>query len=145
MITTLGSPTAAPTEGTATPSPSRATTARAAASLRKADSEAFGGAVVARQPRRHARRPQSRDGPPAASPIGSGRTGTSSVTGGPVQSGVERRRTTRSASDGFDVSRPDSTGRPSGVASSTGQGTPTAGSSQAKPSSSDPSYSFVTR
>ena len=47
---------------------------------------------------------------------------------------------TRSVSLGFDRSRSDRIGRPSAVASMTGQGTPTAGSSQANPSSSDPSY-----
>jgi hypothetical protein len=56
-----------------------------------------------------------------------------------------RRPATSSASDGFTWSLSDRMGRPSGVASRAGQGTPTAGSSQAKPSSSLPSNSLVTR
>ena len=39
---------------------------------------------------------------------------------------------------------PEVIGRPSAVTASVGQGTATVGSSQAKPSSSEPSYSFVT-
>ena len=56
-----------------------------------------------------------------------------------------RRRATSSASGGFDRSRPDRIGRPSAVPPTCGHGTPTAGSSHAKPSSSLPSNSFVTR
>ncbi len=55
-----------------------------------------------------------------------------------------RRLATSSARVGFERSRSDRIGRPSGVATA-GHGTPTAGSSHANPSSSLPSYSFVTR
>ena len=64
------------------------------------------------------------------------------VRSAPTQS---RRLATSSASDGFVWSRSDRIGRPSDVPGTGGQGTPTAGSSHAKPSSSDPSNSFVTR
>src|SRR5262245_41292602 len=155
MITTFGSPTAAPTDGTTTPRPSRATSARAAGILRKRQTPAGQGAGEPRQPLAGRGRAQSRDGPGAVSPFGGGgcgpggtggvRVGARQTVSAPGQPASARSRPASSSSGGFEPSRPDRIGRPSGVPSRIGQGTSTAGSSQAKPSSSEPSYSFVTR
>ena len=109
-------------------------------------------------------RAQSRDGPGFGSPfrrtavrIGADRCGPGSwrvvraghglEEGSPARGRPDqpRRRATSSASGGFDRSRSDRIGRPSAVPGTGGHGTPTAGSSHAKPSSSLPSNSFVTR
>src|SRR5262245_63340682 len=111
MIATFGSPTAAPTDGTASPRLTSRATARAAAILRTANSGGRG-AGVRRQPRRLTRQPQSRDGPDGASPFGPGWVRYWSARYGPDQSGAERRRTTRSARAGLPKSRPDRIGRP---------------------------------
>ena len=73
------------------------------------------------------------------------------VPGGPVRSGGSGRRSCAQAHHEVGQRRvrrgPDRTGSAGrrAVASTAGQGTPTAGSSQAKPSSSVPSYALVTR
>src|SRR5829696_4921531 len=56
-----------------------------------------------------------------------------------------RRLSTSSARFAFEPSRSDRIGRPSAALAIRGHGTATAGSSHAKPSSSLPSNSFVTR
>ena len=70
-----------------------------------------------------ARRAQSRDGPARASPFGSPAVGSRVERCGRGQIALSRRRTTRSARDGFAASRSDRIGRPSGVPASTGQAT----------------------
>ena len=58
---------------------------------------------------------------------------------------VVRNRPTSSVSDGFVRSRSERIGLPSGVSWTAGHVTAASGSSQANPSSSLPSYAFVTR
>src|SRR5450756_2340332 len=96
---------------------------------------------------RRARPAQSPDRLNRPRPSGYGEPGS----GGLVQSGSRRgghsarRRATSAASDGLARSRSERIGRPSGVPGTSGHGTLASASSQANPSSSEPSYSFVTR
>ena len=168
MITTLGPVgAAAPTLGTATPASTTRATTRAAAILRievllqggvagpgaggrawSADRSTSRTSVAAVEGALHAEEVRGRMAPSFAAGWGNEPSGGVRATAvrclrAPGQS---RRPATSSASEGFVRSRPDRIGRPSGVpGTGCGQGTPTAGSSQAKPSSSLPSYSFVTR
>ena len=89
--------------------------------------------------RHRSRRAPSRDGPAGREQM------VPPVSGRRDDARQPRRRATRSASVGLERSRSDRIGCPSGAPATAGQGTPTAGSSQAKPSSSVPSYSLVTR
>ena len=120
--------------------------------LRKRELRAAGGTgdVLAQRPIPHGPG-QSRDGP-AAMTHRSG-AGWGRRRGEPVRPGGCGRRVGRSregwrrarrATGSTGRDRTGSAGRPASRRS-TGHGTPTAGSSQAKPSSSEPSNSFVTR